>query len=100
MHYGLVKLETVRHKPLRRFIETGRPKGVIEPQRLIRMIAFIVSAASFEELAVPPNFGFHALKGNRAGTYAMTVTANWRLTFTKADDETITDLDLEDYHGN
>jgi len=28
----------------------------------------------------------------------MVVTKNWRLTFTKVDDQTIADLDLEDYH--
>ncbi len=46
----------------------------------------------------PPNYGFHALKGNRAGRLAMIVTKNWRLTFTKIDDQTIADLDLGDYH--
>ena len=55
--------------------------------------------ASFEELTVPPNYGFHALTGDRMGTFAMPVTQNWRLTFTKIDDQTAADLDLEDYHG-
>jgi proteic killer suppression protein len=45
-----------------------------------------------------PNFGFHPLSGERAGTFAMTVTKNWRLTFTKVDETTIADLNLEDYH--
>jgi len=53
---------------------------------------------AFDHLSIPPNFGFHELTGNRAGTYAMVVTKNWRLTFTKVDDQTIADLDLEDYH--
>ncbi|KHK89065.1 type II toxin-antitoxin system RelE/ParE family toxin [Novosphingobium malaysiense] len=91
-------IESITHKALRTFVETGRAKGVIEPERIRRMIAFIAAAGSFEELAVPPNFGFHALTGNRAGTYAMTVTRNWRLTFTRIDEQTIADLDLEDYH--
>ena len=52
----------------------------------------------FGELAKPPTFGFHALTGDRKGTYAMTVTKNWRLTFTKVDERTVADLDLEDYH--
>jgi len=45
-----------------------------------------------------PSFDFHSLTGGRAGTFAMTVTRNWRLTFTKVDEPTIADLDLEDYH--
>jgi Plasmid maintenance system killer protein len=59
---------------------------------------FIDAAVVFDHLSIPPNFGFHALTGNRAGTYAMVVTKNWRLIFTKVDDQTIADLDLEDYH--
>jgi len=65
---------------------------------MIDMIAYIDAAESFEELAVPPNFGFHALTGDRRGDFAMTLTKNWRLTFTKVDDQTIGDLNLEDYH--
>ena len=93
-----MEIESVRHRQLRKFLETGNAKGVIEPERIADMIAFIDAAGSFDELAVPPNFGFHPLKGNRKGAYAMTVTRNWRLTFTRIDDGTIGDLDLEDYH--
>ncbi|MEN3972902.1 hypothetical protein WJS89_09505 [Sphingomicrobium sp. XHP0235] len=45
---------------------------------------------------MPANF--HALTGDRAGDYAMTVTKNWRLTFTKVAEQTIADLHLEDCH--
>lgn len=93
-----MEIESISDKALRKFVETGKSRGVIEPERIRRMIAFIVAAGSFDELAVPPNFGFHVLTGNRAGTYAMTVTKNWRMTFTKVDEQTIADLDLEDYH--
>ena len=74
------------------------------PVRLAAMLEdarprlLIADAQDFEELSIPPNFGFHELTGDRKGTYAMTVTKNWRMTFTKVDDETIADLDLEDYH--
>lgn len=93
-----MKIESVRHRKLRKFLETGVAKGVIEPQRIADMVAFIDAAENFDELAVPPNFGFHPLKGDRKGKFAMTVTRNWRLTFGKGDDNSITDLDLEDYH--
>ena len=94
----IMEIESITDKPLRKFVETGKSKGVIEPERIRRMIALIVAAGSFDELAIPPNFGFHALTGDREGTFAMTVTKNWRLTFTKVDEQTIADLDLEDYH--
>jgi proteic killer suppression protein len=93
-----VEIESITHKALRRFIETGRSKGVIEPRRIVNMVQFIVDSESFDELATPPNFGFHPPTGDRAGTYAMTVTRNWRMTFIRIDDGTIANLDLEDYH--
>jgi proteic killer suppression protein len=44
--------------------------------------------------------GFHALQGPRTGTFAMSVSGNWRLTFrfehgTSGD---VLDVDFEDYH--
>lgn len=81
-------------------MDTGKPKG-LDAQlvgRLRNMIAFLIAAEDVEELKIPPNFGFHILKGDRAGTAAMTVTRNWRLTFRFNDDDQIIDMDLEDYH--
>lgn len=95
-----VEIDSFRHKALRRLFEQGRVAAVMEPDRLRRMLAFLASAGSLEELHVPPNFGFHVLTGDRKGTFAMTVTKNWRLTFRKVDERTIGDLDLEDYHGD
>jgi proteic killer suppression protein len=93
-----MEIDSIRHKGLRNLVENGQAKGVIEPGRLIDMIAFLVAAGGLDELGVPPNFGFHPLTGNSKGAYAMTVTKNWRLTFVATDDGTLADLDLEDYH--
>lgn len=43
-------------------------------------------------------YGFHALRGDLAGRYAITVSRNWRLTF-RFDGLDAVDVDLEDYHG-
>ena len=93
-----VIIESVRHKGLRRALETGSGRGLIESERVLDMVGYLATAGSFDDLSKPPNFGFHALKGDRRGEFAMTVTKNWRLTFRKVDDHTIFDLDLEDYH--
>lgn len=93
-----MQIESIRHKALRRFAETGDARGLIEPTRIANMLLFIEAAASVEELAIPPNFGFHPLTGDRGGTFAITVTRNWRMTFQLVDETTITVLDLEDYH--
>ncbi|MGH6786393.1 MAG: type II toxin-antitoxin system RelE/ParE family toxin [Novosphingobium sp.] len=92
-------IEEIRHKALKRFATKG-DRRVMERERLTDMIAFINAAVGFADLATPPNFGFPPLTGNRKGGYTMTVTRNWRLTFTNIDDQTIGDLDLEDYHGD
>ncbi|MBA4764131.1 MAG: type II toxin-antitoxin system RelE/ParE family toxin [Erythrobacter sp.] len=93
-----MEIESIRHKGLKRLATKG-DRRVMEADRLMDMLSFIVAAASIDDLQTPPNFGFHALTGDRSGTYAMTVTRNWRMTFTLAGGGTIADLDLEDYHG-
>jgi toxin HigB-1 len=44
--------------------------------------------------------GFHVLHGPRAGTFAMSVSGNWRLTFRfeHGDRGEVLDVDFEDYH--
>ena len=95
-----MEFESIRHKALRNFAETGRAKGlpgnVVE--RLRNMLAYISAAGSVEELKVPPNYGAHELTGDRKGTWSLTVTKNWRMTFWVNAEGNIEDLDLEDYH--
>lgn len=100
-HLKVMEVESIRHKGLRRFFETGNPKGLVgDTERLRKMLVFIEAAQSFEELAVPPNYGLHELAGDRSRTWSMTVTRNWRLTFRLNEDGALIDLDLEDYHGS
>jgi toxin HigB-1 len=95
-----VEIESIRHKGLRRFFETGNAKGLVgDADRLRKMLAYIDAAESLDELRVPPNFGLHELVGDRKGQWAMTVTRNWRLTFGMNDEGALIDMDLEDYHG-
>jgi proteic killer suppression protein len=94
-----MEIDSIAHKGLRRFFETGNAKSLVgDVTRIRKMLAFIDAAGSFDELAVPPNYGLHELVGDKAGRWAMTVTKNWRLTFVRIDEATIADLNLEDYH--
>jgi toxin HigB-1 len=91
----------ISHKALKRFFLTGNSKGLVgDVERLRAMLAFIVAAASLDELARPPNYGLHRLTGNRSGTWSMTVTRNWRLTFSVTQTGAVADLNLEDYHDS
>ncbi len=49
-----------------------------------------------EEMNVP-GCRFHRLQGDRAGSYGVSVTGNWRITFA-FDGEHAIDVNLEDYH--
>ncbi len=95
-----MEIESVRHKALRRFIETGRPKGLNADvaKRLLKMIGYLTAIDTTDELHMPPNWGAHELAGDRAGTWSLTVTKNWRMTFRVTAEGAIVELDLEDYH--
>jgi proteic killer suppression protein len=96
-----MEIDSIAHKGQRRFFETGSAKGLVgDTDRLRRMLAFIDAAGSFDELATPPNYGLHELTGSRRGTWSMTVTKNWRLTFRVDARGALIDMNLEDYHGS
>ena len=44
-----------------------------------------------------PGLGFHKLTGSSKGRFAVSVSANWRITFTWQEQDAI-DVDFEDYH--
>jgi proteic killer suppression protein len=95
-----MQIDSIRHKALRRFAETGSPKGLPagSVDRLRRMLAYFDAIDAAEELRVPPNFGAHQLTGDRKGEWSLFVTKNWRMTFRVNDVGAIEDMDLEDYH--
>lgn len=64
------EIESISHKALRRFVETGKPNGLPGDliERLFKMINFIIDADTLDELSIPPNYGLHPLTGDRAGT--------------------------------
>lgn len=95
-----MEIESIRHKALRNFAETGTTKGLPgNPIGGLRnMLAFLVAIEAADELLVPPNFGAHQLTGDRSGVWSLTVTKNWRMTFRINAALAIEDLDLEDYH--
>ena len=52
-----------------------------------------------EDVQSLPSWKAHQLTGDRRGTWSLTVTRNWRITFKiDATEREIFDLDYEDYH--
>ncbi len=87
-----------RHKGLERFFSTGSTKGVrlIHAARLRELLTALNVARGPKDLA-RPSWRLHGLSGDRAGFHAMTVQANWRLTFRFVGQD-VELLDYLDYH--
>ena len=60
------------------------------------MLARLDEATRAQELNLP-GFRLHSLKGDLAGYWSITVSANWRIIF-RFEGANATDVDLVDYH--
>ena len=87
-----------RHKGLEAYFKTGRMSGIqpIHANRLRELLTALKVATSPKDLA-KPSWRLHGLQGDRAGFYAVTVQANWRLTF-RFEGQDVELLDYLDYH--
>jgi proteic killer suppression protein len=58
-----MEIEAVRHEALRRFIETGKPKGLDADvaKRLLKMVGYLTAIDTTDELHMPPNWGASSL---------------------------------------
>jgi toxin HigB-1 len=91
-------IRNFRHKGLELLWEASSPAGITPSHeaKAIRILEALHAATSAQDMNLP-GFKFHALKGNRAGVYAVSVNANWRITF-GWDDADAVDVDYKDYH--
>jgi proteic killer suppression protein len=91
-------IRSFRHKGLERFFSKSERRGIdaTQAERIRRILDRLDAAVQPEDLNLP-GFGFHGLKGNRKGTYAVSVSGNWRITFRFADGDAV-DVNFEDYH--
>ena len=95
-----VTIRSFAHPALRRLYLRDQTRG-LPPEavdKLRRMLAFLQDMAHVEELRALPQWKAHRLTGDRAGTWALHVTANWRLTF-RIEDDALVEVNYEDYHG-
>ena len=94
-----MEIRNVKNKALKAFIETEATKGLPSAHidKIRDIITFLLEAETIEELFGLPKYKPHRLKGSRAGTFSLSVTATWRITFAHDSNEII-DLDFEDYH--
>lgn len=91
-------ITSFKHKGLEEFYNTGRKAGIqpIHANRLRELLTALNVAKGPQDMG-RPSWRIHGLSGDRAGFHAVTVQANWRLSFrfVGADVEL---LDYLDYH--
>jgi proteic killer suppression protein len=87
-----------KHKKLAKFFETGSKAGVqAQHGERLRLILGRLSAATAPGDMALPGLDLHPLKGERKGTWAVSVSGNWRVTFKFVGKDADT-VDYEDYH--
>ena len=87
-----------RHRGLRRLYEEDDRRG-LNPEhveKIRRVLARLDQATGPSDLDLP-GYRLHPLKKNMAGTWSITIRANWRITF-RFEGENVTDVDYLDYH--
>jgi len=96
-----MKIRNVVHRGLKRFIQRNDASGLAPAvvERVRNIVTFLQEMEDARELRDIPSWKAHQLTGDRKGTWSLTVTRNWRITF-KIDqtEKDILDLDYEDYH--
>ncbi len=91
-------IKSFRHKGVERFFLKGSKRG-IQPEhtgKLARQLQRLDAARRPQDMNVP-GWRLHALKGELAGHWAVSVSGNYRLTF-RFDVEDAELVDYQDYH--
>jgi proteic killer suppression protein len=91
-------ITSFRHKGLKQMFENGQAR-LIDPSlrvRVANILAVLDAASSALDLAGPRN-RLHELQGDQEGTWSVTVSGNWRITF-RFTGGNAHDVDLIDYH--
>ncbi len=96
--YNLKMIKSFKHRGLKRFFSDGNPQRL--PRDMLERISLIparLNTAKTIEAMDIHSYNLHELKGNRKGTWSVTVRANWRITFQFENSDAI-DVNFEDYH--
>lgn len=94
-----MRIRSIRHKGLKRLIEDDDDREIRRDlaNRARRILTVMISASDMDGVQGPPGWRIHQLTGDMAGTWSLSVSGNWRITFNLEHGE-ICDLNLEDYH--
>lgn len=91
-------IKSFRHDGIERFFRTGSKAG-IQPKhakRLRLQLGRLDAARGAADMNLP-GWDWHPLVGSLTGHWAVTVSKNWRLTFTFEGTDAVL-VDYQDYH--
>lgn len=91
-------IRSFRHKGLAKFFATGSRAGIqaAHAERLGLILAALNAAIAPRDMGLP-GLRLHPLKGGRSGSWSVSVSGNWRITFRFRGKDAV-DVDYEDYH--
>lgn len=91
-------IRTFQHKGLEEFFRKGSKAGIqpAHANRLRLQLGMLDTAKRPEDMGLP-GWKLHPLSGSLKGHWAVSVSGNWRMTFTFDDGDAIL-VDYQDYH--
>lgn len=97
--YTRLVIKTFADKQTERFYVNGKSRRVPPDvaRRVLRKLTAIDAAEQVELLRVPPGNRLHALGGDRAGQFSVSVNDQWRICF-RFEDGDAYDVEICDYH--
>lgn len=99
-----MEIRSFKHKGLKALAQSKEPrntKGLHKDhvKKLHNQLTLIRAVRNIHELVeLGAHWKVHCIDPPRPKTWSMSVTGNYRLTFILEDNETVSHLDLEDYH--
>lgn len=96
--YVLDVIKSFRHRGIKRFFEDGSKAG-IQPKHeaRLRILLTTLNLASTPLDMKRDGWDWHPLKGDLKGHWSVSVSGNWRLTFSFENEDAIL-VDYQDYH--
>jgi proteic killer suppression protein len=96
--YNGIMIRSFRHKGIERFFRSGSHAGIqaAHAPRLARQLSALDVAKRPEDMN-RPGWDWHPLKGGLSGHWSVSVSGNWRMTFTFENGDAIL-VDYQDYH--
>jgi toxin HigB-1 len=91
-------IKSFKHKGLAHFFETGSTRGIqaAHAKRIRMQLIALHTARTIDDVDIP-GYRLHALKGDKNGLWAISVSGNWRITFEFINGHASI-VNYEDYH--